>query len=283
MILNIITINLKKLLKTRNKLFLFMLTAAVMLNSCGRESPKKEFVARVNDAYFTQEDLSAVIDSGYGRNLYRNEIVRNWIDTELLYQEAKNSGVLNDEEYLRVKSEADKHLAVTFLVNKLFKEEQISIEPSELKDYFEKNKDNFKLFNNAFLINLIQFDNEDKAIEFRNEAFEKGWDNTIRSFRNDSNIVYQENSNLVSEYEIQPADLVRVIRGLLPGEISIVINDSLGNYFITLLLQKFDKGSIPPYEIIDGLVRDRYIALQKEHFIKNYIKDLYSKNDIEVK
>ena len=103
------------------------------------------------------------------------------------------------------------------------------------------------------------------------------------SFRNDSNIVYTEKSNLVYEYEIQPADLVRIVRELLPGEVSIVINDSMGNYFIVQLLRKFDKDSVPPYEIIEGLVLDRYMALKKEQFMKDYVKDLYSKNDIEVK
>lgn len=282
MILNFITINLKKPLKKQNKIFLLILTA-VVLGSCGKESPKKDFIARVNESYFTQDDLSAVVDSGYGKNLYRNEIVRNWIDKELLYQDAKNSGILNDKEFRRVENESVKQLAVTFLVNKLFDEEQITIEPSEVKDYFEKNRDNFKLFHNAYLVNLVQFDDEDKAIEFRDKAFENGWDNSLESFKSDSNIVYKENSNLVYEYEIQPADLFRIIRELLPGEISIVINDGMGNYFIVQLLQKYDKGGIPPYEIIEELVRDRYIALKKEQFIKKYVKELYTKNDIEVK
>jgi hypothetical protein len=273
---------LKKPLNIQNKIFLLILIAAV-LGSCGKESPKKEFIARVNDSYFTQDDLTAVVDSGYGKNLYRNEIVRNWINKELLYQEAKNSGILKDREFQRVKNESVRQLAVTFLINKLFDEEQITIEPSEVKDYFEKNRDNFKLFHNAFLVNLVQFDDEDKAIEFRDKAFENGWDNSLESFKSDSNIVYKKNSNLVYEYEIQPADLFRIIRELLPGEISIVVNDGMGNYFVVQLLQKYNKGSIPPYEIIDELVRDRYVALKKEQFIKKYVKELYSKNDIEVK
>jgi hypothetical protein len=283
MILNFITINLKKLLKKQNSLFILILTAAVVLGSCGRESPKKEFIARVNDSYFTKSELSALVDSGYGKNLYRNEIIRNWIDKELLYQEAKKSGILTDKEFLRVKNESNRQLAVTFLINKLFDEEKITIESSELKDYFEKNKENFKLFHNAFLINLVQFDDEDKAISFRDKAFEKGWNNSVKTFKSDSNIVLKENSKLVYEYEMQPADLVRVVKELLPGEISIVINDGTGNFYVVQLLQKYDKGSIPPFEIIDELVRDRFIALKKEQFIKNYVNELYTKNDIEVK
>jgi hypothetical protein len=250
---------------------------------CGKEPPEKEYIARVNDSYFTKDDLASVVDSGYGKNQYRNEIVRNWIDEELLYQEAKNAGVLKNEDFLRTKNETEKRLVVTFLINKLFKEEQLTIEPSEVKDYFEKHRDNFKLFHNAFLVNLVQFDDEDRAISFRDEAFNRGWEQTAVSFRSDSNIVFIDNSKLVYEYELQPADLVRILRELQTGELSIVINDNMGNYFVVQLLEKYERGSIPPYEIIEALVRDRYIALKKEQFIKNHVKDLYSKNDIEVR
>ena len=283
MILNFITINLKKHLKITNSLFVLIFLSAVIINGCGKESPQKEYIAKVNDSYLTKDDLAAMIDSGSSKNFYRNEIIRNWINKELLYQEAKNSGVLKQEDFKSALNKSERELAVTFLINKVFDEEKVTIEPSEIKDYFEKNKNNFKLFYNAFLINLIQFNDEDKAISFREKAFNNGWENTVAAFKSDSNIVYSETSNLVYEYEVQSADLVRVIRELMPGEISIVINDGSGNYSLVQLLQRYDKGSIPPFEIVEGLVRDRFIALKKEQFITNYIKELYSKNDIEVK
>ncbi len=260
-----------------------MILTAALIGGCGKEQREKDYLARVNDSYLTKDNLASVVDSGYGKNLYRNEIVRNWINEELLYQEAKNSGILKNKDFLRVKIESEKRLAVTFLINKLFQEEQLTIEPSEVKDYFDKHRDNFKLFHNAFLVNLVQFDDEDRAISFRNEAFSNGWQKSAELFNGDSNIVSIENTKLVYEYELQPADLIRVIRELLPGEISIVINDGMGNYFIVQLLEKYEQGSIPPYEVINDLVRDRYVASKKEQFIKNYVQDLYSKNDIEVR
>ncbi len=260
-----------------------MILTAAVISGCGKESSEKEYIARVNNSYFTKDDLASVVDSGYGKKEYRNEIVRNWIDEELLYQEAKSSGILKDEDFIRIKNESEKRLAITFLINKLFNDEQLTIEPSEVKDYFDKHRENFKLFHNTFLVNLVQFDDEDRAISFRDEAFTSGWQKSAESFSSDSNVVSIENSKLVYEYELQPADLVRIMRELLPGEISIVINDGMGNYFVVQLLEKYERGSIPPYEIIDELVRDRYAAAKKEQFIKNYVKDLYSKNDIEVR
>ena len=283
MFLNSITIHLKKLLKIINSLFFLIILTAAFFYGCGKESHKKEYLARVNDSYFTSEDLNAIIDSGSGRNFYKNEIIRDWINKELLYQEAKSSGIIDNKSFRSVRDKADKELAVTFLVNKIFNEEKIKIEPSEVKDYYEKNKDNFKLFHNAFLINSIRFDDEDKAIEFRSSAFDNRWDAADKEFNGDSSIIDEQKSHLVYEYEIQPAGLVHIIRELLPAEISIVINDSTGNYYLVQLLERYQKGSIPPFEIVHNLVRDRYIALKKEQFITSYIKELYSKNDIEVR
>lgn len=256
---------------------------AALLTGCGKESNKKEYLARVNDSYLTRDDLNAIIDSGSGKNFYKSEIIRNWINKELLYQEAKSSGVLDDKSFQNLKNKSEKELAVNFLVNKIFNEEKINVEDAEVKDYFEKNKDSFKLFYNAFLINLVEFNNEDNAIEFRNNAFDKGWKRAEEKFKNDSSLIYNQSSHLVYEYEVRSAALARVVSELLPDEISIVINDSTGNYYLVQLLQKYDKGSIPPFDIVNNLVRDRYIALKREQFIANYIKELYSKNEIEVK
>lgn len=274
---------MKKHLKIQSKYFFLILFTAAGIIGCGKESHNKEYLARVNDSYFTRDDLNAVIDSGSGRNFYKNEIIRDWINKELLYQEAKGSGILDDKSFQNIKNQSIKELAITFLVNKIFNEEKLKIDPAEEKDYYEKNKENFRLFHNAFLINLVQFNDEDKTIEFRNKAFENGWENAEKSFENDTSIVSLIKSHLVYEYEIQPVGLVHIVRELLPGEISIVINDSTGNYYLLQLLEKYEKGSVPPYEIVSNLVNDRYIALKKDQFIANYIKELYSKNEIDVK
>ncbi|HSD64975.1 MAG TPA: peptidylprolyl isomerase [Ignavibacteriaceae bacterium] len=260
-----------------------MILITAVFFGCGKESREKEYLARVNDTYFTRDDLNAIIDSGSGKNFYKNEIIRDWINKELLYEEAKNSGILDDKNFQKIRNQSNKELAVTFLINKIFNEEKLKIDPEEVKEYYEKNKDNFRLFQNAFLINLIQFNDEDKAIEFRAKAFDGGWENAEKIFSNSSGIVSEMKTNLVYGYEIQPAGMIPIVRELLPGEISIVINDSTGNYYLLQLLEKYEKGSIPPYGIVSNLVHDRYIALKKDQFITNYLKELYSKNEIEVK
>ncbi|MEJ2617590.1 MAG: hypothetical protein P8Z35_21730, partial [Ignavibacteriaceae bacterium] len=55
-----------------------------------------------------------------------------------------------------------------------------------------------------------------------------------------------------------------------------------GKYTVFQLIQKFDKGEIPPFDLIKNEVKNIYLMQKKELTVKNYIKELYSKNDIEV-
>ena len=79
---------MKKLSKVINKKFGIILLSAVALTGCGKEEPKKDFIARVDESYLTKKELSADLDTAQLQESHKNEYIRNWVETELLYQEA---------------------------------------------------------------------------------------------------------------------------------------------------------------------------------------------------
>jgi hypothetical protein len=48
-------------------------------------------------------------------------------------------------------------------------------------------------------------------------------------------------------------------------------------------IQKFDKDSVPPFQLIKPFVEKRFVAKKKEDLMKSYIKELYSNNEIEIR
>jgi len=60
-----------------------------MITGCGKESPKGDFIARVNKSYLTKENLNSVSDSVKTNKLYSSEVIRNWVNRELLFQMAE--------------------------------------------------------------------------------------------------------------------------------------------------------------------------------------------------
>jgi hypothetical protein len=133
------------------------------------------------------------------------------------------------------------------------------------------------------LLNQITFNSEDKALDFRSNALKKNWDYAFHAVKNDTSVFSENSGELLFEYEIQPVAILRVVKELFPNEISIALHNDGGRYTIVQLIGKFDKGVIPPFDLIQDKVKSVYMMQKKELTIKDYIKELYSKNDIEVK
>ncbi len=274
--------NLKTFSQTNNYFFL-ILFSLFFLAGCSKEPEKKEYVARVNDDYLTQEELNNMLLAKENKNFYRDEIIRNWINKELLYQKAIKEGITNDSDYVQLMENSKKELAVTLLLNKIYSEEKEKIDNNQIEEFYEQNKDDFKSFYNAYVINLIGFSNEDKAIKFRSTLLETDWNRAINVFKSDSSILNLVKSKLYYEYELQPASLSRIVKELNQNEISIIFANGENDYSIVQLVQKIPQDSLLPLEYVRDDVENRLVANKKDELIRNYIKALYSKNDIEVK
>ncbi len=250
---------------------------------CSKETPQKNFVARVNNAYLTRDDLARIIGTNSANNFYRNEVIRNWINQELLYQAAVKKGIIKEEEYLQLIDESKKKLAATLLIKKYYNDEMVSYEPADVEKYYDEHKDEFKRFYDSFLLNLISFKDEDKAEKFRSIVLESDWEKALNVFKTDSSIIYAQTNQLLYDYEVHPAELSRIVTNMAPNEVSIVINDEAGHYSVVQEIQKFEKDSIPPFQAVKSIAESRYVEQKKEELVSSYIKELYSNNEIEVR
>jgi hypothetical protein len=273
---------LKKHLRIKSGL-IAVLIAAALLPGCGEEKTRKDFVARVNNTYLTKDELAAMIDTGSGRNYYKNEIVRNWINKELLYQEAEKEGILNDETFKRLLNSSKKELAAALLVQKYYEDQKVNLNSKEVENYFEDHINDFRLSSDSYLINLIEFSNEDKAVRFRNTVIESDWEKALNIFRGDTTVINSHSKEILAEYQIHPASLLRIITALEPKELSIVINYEHDKYAVIQEIDKFPRDSVPPFDAVKLEAGRRLAQEMKEQMINSYIQDLYSNNDIEVK
>ena len=70
---------------------------------------------------------------------------------------------------------------------------------------------------------------------------------------------------------------------MMPGEISVVIETEENKFAVMQLEEKFNKGIIPPFEVIKEKVKERYQVIKNKEFIQNYIEELISDYDVEIK
>ena len=270
----------KHLLITK-KINLFFI-AAILFLGCAEEKKEEDFVARVNDAYLSNKELKELIDTTSASTYYKNEIIRNWINRELMFQKAVEEGILDEEKYKRLIKNSERELAAAMLLNQFVSGKKIKFEQKDLSLYFEENRDEFKLAQNGYLLNIIHFSDEDRAVEFRSSFLTNGWDSTIVNFEGDSTIIDVWNNVLLNEQDIFPAAVLRVVKRLHSPEISIVISEGTGYYSIVQVLGKYLKGSLPPFDVIKDEIEIRYLAQKRNKLIEDYIENLYTTNEIEV-
>lgn len=273
--------NFKKHL-VKKKIFSLFLIAAITLWGCIEEKKEEDYAARVNDSYLSKKELKKLIDTTSSKSFYKSEVIRNWINRELLFQKAVEQGILEKEKYKDVIKNSERELAVALLLNQYVSGKKISFNPTELMSYFEENREDFKVSQNTYLLNIIHFSDEEHAVEFRSGFLSNGWDSTLVKFERDSTIIDIRNKVLLKEQDISPPTVLRLVKRLNPPEISIVISESNGQYLIVNVLEKYLDGSIPPFDVIKEEIEMRYLAKKRYQIIEDYIEKLYSTNDIEV-
>lgn len=267
--------------KTLTKiLFLF---GVLVFAACSKEQKKDDFVARVNESYLTREDFASLADTANLNSAQKEQLIKNWIYQEVLFQAADKEGITTREDYLNIVNKSSNELAAAMLIDDYVSKEKINYSDEDLIDYYESNKNYFRLNTDAYLINKVTFNNEDNAIKFRSLALDSEWKKAVSAFVNDSSLIINTESDLVEESNIYPVQLSRIIKDFYPGEISIVITNKPGYYSIVQLLNKLGKESVPSFEIIKTKLEKRFLAEKKKELVEEYLKNLYSQNEIEIK
>lgn len=271
-----------KLSQNRIKTVSFLIAAALMYG-CGKDESTSEYVARVNDTYLTQKELAEMTDTMNNNIFYRNEIVRGWINRELLYQEAVKHGITDNPEYSRIISSSRKELAAALVISSFLENAQFNFDEDDLEEYYRGNTDEFALLNNGYSVNEIEFLSEEEAVRFRNSALEKTWEDAVAEFENDSLFSYEKPGSFLYEYEINPSELSLILKELDPGELSVIINKRDSSFSIVQLLGSYEEGTIPPFAVIKDEVQKRFLVKKRKDALDQYIKDLYSNNEIKIR
>jgi hypothetical protein len=272
-----------KTLLNQKLIKIFFLLIVLGFTYCSKEPKKKDYIARVNESYLTREDFSSLVDTINLTPFEKEQVVKNWVYKELLFQEAEKEGIVKSENYKNILKKSSKELAASILLNNIVNADQIEIAEKDMLGYYEKNKNSFQLNIESYYINQASFNDEDKAINFRSLAIESEWKKAAITFSSDTSLVRILNGELVEVNNLYPTELVRAVKDLYPQEISIVISGNPGYYSIVQMIENYDKGVTPPFEIIKDKVKKRLLAVKQKEIIDTYLKEIYSNNEIEIK
>lgn len=249
---------------------------------CAKEEKPAKYVAKVNKSILTEEQVQMGLSEEQNKDKYRSEFINAWIQNEVLFQEAQKEGITHDKEFNTILERSKKELAAAFLINKILADNKVDVNAEEVTKYYDESKNDLKLSDDAYRLNIAHFNNFEKAVQFRNRLIESDWNRTLISFQKEPAATASESTVLRYRYQVQPLNLLKQLSDMQPNEVSTVLQIGQSDYTVVQLIDKFDKDSIPPLEFVKDEIRNRLLVIKRKEFVKNYIDKLVSDHNLEI-
>ena len=245
----------------------------------------EQIYATVNGTYLTESGLRAIVPKEFYEGLtpeHKRKIVEEWVNKELLYQEALRVGIDEEPEIQRLLLNSEQNL----LSNEFLERELSNIEipgENELKKYYEENKDFFTLDAVEYRVRYALFDNSKDATSFfRKVKNNESFSNLAQEFSKHPSSNTGGDLGIVNEESVEPniweaMNSVYSKSGLRKISDVFTVTDGWGCVIVD---EVFEAGSIKPFEYVQDLVIDMYMAEKREEAKISLIKNLYTKADI---
>jgi len=146
------------------KYYILHIMLIIVLISCNKQDKKINAVARVNDNYLYQEDIINKIPEYLSKEdsvLFRNNIINSWATEQLLLQKAKINIDDNDGEIKNLVDRYEKELLVDKYKQAVLQQELDTVlTNSDIDEYYESNKNIYKLNEDLVQLKYIHFNSE---------------------------------------------------------------------------------------------------------------------------
>ncbi|MBS3945840.1 MAG: hypothetical protein KGZ42_10105 [Melioribacter sp.] len=260
-----------------------LLISTLIFVSCSDEDRTSRHLVKVGDSVLTEENLENALGDFSNQSKLREEFINDWVEKEILYKEARDNGILDSDEFNRILENSRKELAAAFVINKYLEENKYEPGSDELKAFYEKYKQDFIFTEDYFKINTAYFNNIETAVRFRKLLVESDWKKTLNSFRGGETIINEQSALLIPAHKFASVTQYKIVTNLLPNEVSIVLQEEPQKFAIVQLIEKFDKGTLPSFDMITEIVKDRFMILKNKELVRRYLNKLIDDHNIDIK
>jgi hypothetical protein len=262
--------------------------SGIILASCARQSQQTQEVARVDNQTLTLDAIYRQLDTTNGiSEVQVRMFTRQWVNSELLFQEAKRLGLDNSEAVQKNLDDAKRQLTVNALLEKeIFNDTPQSVSKEEVAIYFRNHQEEFILRNDIVYLSLAVFSEREPAAAFRESALQgDGWKAALGEFQNPkdnaSAIITATDSVFYTQATLFPSKLWKVASALGTNEVSFPVRTSAG-YFVLLSLGSYQRGAIPPLEYVNSAIRGRLVMEKRQQRFAEYLDALRKKHTVQI-
>jgi len=266
-----------------------VLCLALTVCGCSEQKESQEtgerIYATVNDKHLTESMLRSLVPSEFYDKLtanYRKEIIREWVNKELMYQEALEREFEKDKRISLILDRSKRDLLTTELLERTLSEMPPPTDEI-LRKYYEENSDMFILQGDEFEIRYSLFDTMKDAQAFYSKV-KKG-----ASF---SDLAKTESKDLsaktggilgtINEQSVEPSvwnETVSLHKRLGLRKISNPFS-VIDGFSIVIIDKRYKMGSVWPFETVRYQVSDLYLIDVRESVKEKLLRQLTNNAEI---
>jgi len=261
------------------------LLIAVMAASCHREDipkrPEGPVVARVGNDYLTLAELKESIPAEYSDVITRDQnvlYVRQWINTEILYQEAVRLGI-DQEPVIKARLERmRKDLLSTELMSRSASRAGIEISDQAVREYYESNREQFVREYNVVRYEDIVVPDMNQAFEIRRTITHETFKNVAKNYSKTPGL--EESPPYVALDAIPPKLRNAIITTTaLPAIIGPYGVDD--GFHILRVTGKYDKGTIASIDEVRDEIVSRLSSITQKDETERLLSEIRARSDVE--
>ncbi|MDR0330581.1 MAG: peptidyl-prolyl cis-trans isomerase, partial [Chitinispirillales bacterium] len=263
------------------------LTLALTLSapSCQREQASKKpegpIVARVGSAYLTLEELNASIPAEYSDVITREQNIQyvgQWINTELLYQEALRLKISEEPEIKARLEKMRKDLLSAEVISRGASKGGAEVSEQAVREYYETNREQFVRDHNVARYEDILVEDLNVAWEVRRTATPETFKSLAKTHSKvpvglDDGVPY------VAIDAIPPVVRTAVLSAAVPSITGPYRSDE--GFHILRVVGRFDKGTIASLDEVRDEIVSRLSNIAQKGESERLISDIRSKADVE--
>lgn len=244
-----------------------MVGLLALWSGCSEAPPETSYVARVGDAYLTEQDLDEALPPlGADSTAARQQFIEQWVTNQLLYREAQRRNLSNEPSVQRRIRQEERSILINALTNRLFEQDPAMPSPSEIASYYERNKEQLRLREPFVRIRYLSTTNINTARSVREELVDlddSAAADSIWAMLVDRHAADPERARALAAHHYPRSDLFPqqpIVRERLnaigAGETAEVVRSD-GRVHVLQLVSEVPAGTIPEQAWVEDTIRRR--------------------------
>lgn len=265
---------------------IFSITVCGCFDSEESGETGERIYATVNGANLTESELRTLVPAEFYERLtlvHKKEIVKEWVNNEVLYQEALRLDIDKEPEIARILEKSKRGLLSTEILERRLADIKIPGE-DELKQYYEEHSDYFILQGDEYVVRYALFDNMNDAKDFYAQV-KKGdsFSEIAEKKSKDPSAKLGGELGSVNEESVEPAvwnEIINTFERLGLRKISSPFS-VIGGFGIVIVDEVYEMGTLKPYESVREQILDLYMIDKREEAKKSLLLKLLAGAEVD--